>query len=130
MDCPWKLLLGRRTTWNQLEVVLRLSDCFTSAVFSPDSMYILSASKDNVIRIWDVATGECEAELKGHSDWVHSAVFSPDGMHIVSASEDKTVWIWNVATGECEAELKGHSDSVTSAVFSPDGMHIVSASDD
>ena len=26
MDCPWKLLIGRRTTWSQLEVVLRHSD--------------------------------------------------------------------------------------------------------
>ena len=93
MDCPWKLLLGKRTTWNQLEVVLRLSYRFISAVFSPDSMYILSASEDNVIRIWDVATGECEAELKGHSDRINSAVFSPDGVHIVSASSDKTARI-------------------------------------
>ncbi|KAF8799962.1 WD40 repeat-like protein [Phlegmacium glaucopus] len=93
-------------------------------------MHIVSTSADHTARIWNTSTGECEAELKGHSDLVRSAVFSPDGMHIVSASADHTARIWNTATGECEAELKGHSDLVRSAVFSPDGMHIVSASDD
>ena len=93
-------------------------------------MHIVSASDDNTPRIWNAITGECEAELKGHSKGVNSAVFSPDGMHIVSASDDNTARIWNAITGECEAELKGHSDVIRSAVFSPDGMDIVSASDD
>jgi len=64
-------------------------------------MQIVSASNDGTAWIWNAATGECEAELKGHSSWVNSAVFSSDGMHIVSASRDKTVHIWNTATGEC-----------------------------
>jgi WD40 repeat protein len=101
-----------------------------SAVFSPDGTHVVSASYDNTVRIWNAATGEPEAELKGHSDCVRSAVFSPDGTHVVSASNDNTVRIWNAATGEPEAELKGHSDWVQSAVFSPDGTHVVSASYD
>jgi WD40 repeat protein len=69
MDSPWKLLLGRRTTWNQLEVTLRHSEGIISPAFSPDSMHIVSASKDNTVRIWNIATGECEAELKGDEIW-------------------------------------------------------------
>ena len=109
MDCPWKLLLGRRTTWNQLEVVLRHSSSLRSAVFSPDGMHIVSASDDKTARIWNTITGECEAELKGHSYPVNSAVFSPDGMHIVSASNDNTARIWNTITGECEVVWEGHT---------------------
>ena len=82
------------------------------------------------LHIWNVATGESEAELKGHLDCVNSVIFSPDGSYVASGSDDKTVRIWNVATGESEAELKGHSDSVNSVVFSPDGSHVVSRSDD
>ncbi|KAF8813486.1 WD40 repeat-like protein [Phlegmacium glaucopus] len=93
-------------------------------------MHIVSASDDCTARIWGIATGECEAELKGHSLRLMSAVFSPDGMHVVSASDDCTARIWNTATGECETELKGHLKRVRYAVFSPDGMYIVSASDD
>ncbi|KAF8800341.1 WD40 repeat-like protein [Phlegmacium glaucopus] len=93
-------------------------------------MHIVSTSEDRTAWIWNAATGECKAKLKGHSKLVRSATFSPDGKHIVSASYDKTARIWNTVTGECEAELKGHSSLVRSAVFSPDGMHVVSASDD
>jgi WD40 repeat protein len=101
-----------------------------SAVFSPDGTHIVSASDDNTACIWNAATCEPEAELKGHSDYVCSAFFSPDGTHVVSASKDNTVHIWNAATGEPDAELKGHSRYVNSAIFSPDGTHVVSASGD
>ncbi|KAF8799989.1 WD40 repeat-like protein, partial [Phlegmacium glaucopus] len=77
--------------------------------FSPDGLHIVSTSGHNTARIWNAATGECEAELKGHSGSVYSAVFSSDGMHIVSASEDNTARIWNTATEKCEAVLNGHT---------------------
>jgi len=85
----------------------------------------MSVSHDCTAQIWNTATEEHEAELKGHSSSTRSAVFSPDGMHIVSASDDSTAWIWNTAIGECEAELIGHSDGVMPALFSSDGMHIL-----
>ena len=130
VDCPWKLVGGRRKAWRMCEAVLRHSSVVNSAVFSPDGMHIVSASGDHTARIWNTGTGECEGELKGHTSIVRSAVFSSDGMHIVTASYDCTACMWNTATGECEGELKGHSSIVRSAVFSPDGMHIVSASYD
>jgi len=72
-------------------------------------MHIVSASWDKTACIWNTATGECEAELKGHSANVHSAAFSPDGLHIMSASWDRTAHVWNTATGESEAVL-AHSN--------------------
>ncbi|MBR5849225.1 MAG: TIR domain-containing protein, partial [Bacteroidaceae bacterium] len=63
----------------------------TSAVFSPDGKYIVSASYDNTIRLWDVSTGDSIRTFKGHTSGVNSVVFSPDGKYIVSASYDKTV---------------------------------------
>ena len=90
----------------------------------------MSGSFDNTLRIWNVVTGESEAELKGHSGRVISVVLSPDGSHVVSGSDDNTLRIWNVATGESEIELKGHSGRVNSVAFSSDGSHVVSGSDD
>ena len=98
----------------------------TSAVFSPDGTRIVTASYDNLARLWD-ATGRPIAILKGHTDIVNSAVFSPDGTHILTASEDGTARLWD-AQGQPIAILKGHTEKVNSAMFSPDGSHILTVS--
>ena len=104
-------------------------DGVISVMISPDGSHVASGSFDNSLCIWNVATGENEAELKGHSTRLNSVVFSLDGSCIVSGS-DKDVHIGNVATRESEAELKGNSAHMNSVIFSPDGSHVVSASDD
>ena len=32
----------------------------------PDGRRVVSGSRDNTLKVWDVATGECVATLKGH----------------------------------------------------------------
>ena len=101
-----------------------------SAAFSPDGRYIVSASVDETIKLWDIQSGECIKTLKGHTYFVESASFSPDGKYIVSASYDNTLRIWDTSSGKCIQTLEGHTDDVNSATFSPDERYIVSASGD
>ena len=81
------------------------------------------------MRVWSVATGDCEQTMKGHTDYVNSAGFSPEGQHIVSGSSDKTVRVWETTTGESQQTLTGHTGSVRSATFGSDQL-VVSASED
>ena len=53
------------------------------------------ACQDNTIRLWDVATHDEVAELRGHEDYVHAVAFSPDGTRLVSGSGDHTVRLWD-----------------------------------
>src|SRR5438128_9360852 len=71
----------------------------TSAAFSPDGRWVVTASKDRTARIWEVKTGREVVLLRGHADAVSAAAFSPDGRWVVTASEDRTARVWDVATG-------------------------------
>jgi WD40 repeat protein len=57
---------------------------------------VISASRDETIRLWDVASATQIAMLDGHTDWVDSALYSLDGRRVVSASGDKTVRLWTL----------------------------------
>ena len=76
--------------------------------FSPDGKTLVSGSADCTIKLWDVATGQERAALKGHTSAVQSIAFSPDGKTLASGSEDKTIKLWDVATGQ-EREAKQKS---------------------
>ena len=45
--------------------VWRGSSYVNSAQFSPDGTNIVSASQDETVRVWSVATGECVQTLRG-----------------------------------------------------------------
>ncbi len=128
----------------EAELALRSACCHDNAIlyghtgavlnasYSLDGKYIVSASKDKSIRIWNARTGRPIGDpLEGHTEFVNSVAFSPDGKHIVSASHDKTIRIWDVKTGkQVGGPLKGHTRQVYSASYSVDGNYIVSASAD
>jgi serine/threonine protein kinase len=105
-------------------------DSVESVVYSPDGRYLASGSRDETIKIWEVATGKELRTLTGHSSSVRSVVYSPDGRYLASGSADKTIKIWEVAKGKELRTLTGHSNWVWSVVYSPDGHYLASGSID
>jgi WD40 repeat protein len=58
---------------------------------------LASGSRDETVRLWDVATGYPRATLTGHGGWVTAVAFSPDGTMLASGSYDRTVKLWKAA---------------------------------
>ena len=67
-----------------------------SAAFSGDGKRLVTASRDNTARIWDVESGKEIVVLKGHTGPVTTASFSDDGKRVVTGSYDGTARIWDV----------------------------------
>jgi WD40 repeat protein len=82
------------------------------------------------IKLWDAATGQERASLKGHKDFVHSVAYSPDGATLASGGHDGAVKLWDVATGQERTSLQGHQGWVVAVAFSPDGTTLASAGTD
>jgi len=97
-----------------------------SAVFSPDSKAILTASEDHTARIW-TTEGQAIATLQGHTGAINTAIYAPDGTHILTASEDHTATIWD-KQGYKLFGLLGHKAPIKTASFSPKGTHIITTS--
>ncbi|MBI3248823.1 MAG: WD40 repeat domain-containing protein [Deltaproteobacteria bacterium] len=106
------------------------TDWVWSVAFSPDGTTLASGSRDDTVRLWDVAQGQQRAVLQGHTNMVASVAFGPDGTTLASGNVDRTVRLWDVARGQQRAVLSGHTDRVHSVAFSPDGTTLVSGSDD
>lgn len=97
-----------------------------SVNFSPDGKWLESDSKDQTIKMWDVATGRLRWELNGPGgNTGSSVVISPDGKKLAD-NNDQTVKIWDAATGRELLVLKGHTRDVLAVAFSPDGRKLAS----
>jgi eukaryotic-like serine/threonine-protein kinase len=155
--------------WNSVDgtelMQLGQKQRITSAIFSPDGRRLLTwydnalahrgtGSWRSLIRwienqadLWDAATGQHIAIIKGHDATINFAAFSPDGKKIVTTAEDpssfssngrnedtnfrdRTARIWDAATGKPLQVLRGHLRSVHSASFSKDGKWLVTTSED
>jgi WD40 repeat protein/serine/threonine protein kinase len=101
-----------------------------SAAFSPDGRLAASASRDNTVIIWEVATARIVHQLEGHTDWVWDAAFSPDGKTLLSASQDNTLILWDVLTGQQLRRFTGHTGAARSLVFDPAGDAALSGGED
>lgn len=65
--------------------------------FHHEYPWIISASDDQTIRIWNWQSRTCIAILTGHNHYVNCAQFHPKQDLIVSASTDQTVRIWDIS---------------------------------
>ncbi|KAF2098959.1 WD40 repeat-like protein [Rhizodiscina lignyota] len=98
--------------------------------FSPDGLYIASASFDNHVKLWSARDGKFISTLRGHVSDVYQCCFSPDSRLLVSASKDTTLKVWDVAKGTLKEDLPGHQDEVYAVDWSPDGERVGSGGKD
>jgi WD40 repeat protein len=67
-----------------------------SLSFSPDGRILAAGTVAGVIELWDVATGQRQAELREHFASAWALAFSPDGKSLVSGSVDGALRLWDM----------------------------------
>ncbi|MDO8999817.1 MAG: WD40 repeat domain-containing protein [Bacteroidota bacterium] len=98
-----------------------------NVIFNKASNLIISGGHNDMIKIWDVATGGLIKQFAGHEDWVYDICLSTDEKYIYSGSLDKTIKIWDIASGKQITTLKGHTDGIICIDLCKDGKYLASA---
>lgn len=118
----------------QSEAVLAVlsghSDIISSLDFSPDSRFLVSASHDRTVHIWDAAARRNVRTLTGPKDKMLAAAFSADGSVTAGGGTDGSIFMWRTSDGRNLSVSQGHRAAVRALAFTPDGRYLVSGSDD
>jgi hypothetical protein len=86
------------------------SDEVTTCAVSPDGSFIVSASNDGTLRVWEAGSGRVRHVLAGHSGAVWSCAVSPDGSCIISTGEDGLL-VWEADSGAELANIPLHGSA-------------------
>src|SRR4029077_6790281 len=98
--------------------------------FSRDGRFLVSASLDRTVKVWDAASGTLIATLE-HAEPVRCVAFSPDGRRLASASgraqsgRSGTVTLWDSQSWKKVAH-RDHKGPAWSVAFSHVGNLLAS----
>ena len=111
-----------------------------SLAFSPDGKLLASGSDPGpdgiVVRLWDLATNQVLASLKGNKGPVMSIAFSPDGSTLAAGSgwgdDEGACFIWSITNNTYQplanlgnaGSLSFSADGKVLAVTTADGFHL------
>ena len=97
----------------------------TAIAFTTDGNYLLSASRDLTVKLWEIETQRELRTFTGPEYYVKRIGIDPKGGRMLTISMDKKVWFWNLKTGAMLKILEDSVDIITNAIFTPDGKYII-----
>lgn len=116
-------LPGSKVTEDEAKLKLRV----TMLNWDKSDQWVITASSDHSIKVWNSFTGDLIQVLNGHKDETYVVESHPlDSKILLSAGHDGKLFLWNIITGEILASFQNTIDgqgcgAVFDAKWSPDG---------
>lgn len=102
----------------------------TSVLISETTHFVLTASQDKSIVMWDTITGEKLRAFEGHEAFVSCMSLTEDESVLATGSWDRQAILWDVNSVKPLHTLKGHEDMISSIVIARDGSVVITGSFD
>jgi WD40 repeat protein len=99
-------------------------------VFSPDDALILCVGGQQLVSVYQMATGTLEKFDEDQNIILYAAAFSPDGKWAVTGGSDRQITVWTTQPFAKFKVLHSLPTAVNALAFSPDGRTLVSAGTD
>ena len=96
---------------------------------SGKAVEIVTASRNQLLRHWELESGACKRAWKAHRTPVLSMDFEATGTLLATGGSDRAVMVWDVDKGYCTHNFRGHTGIVTTLRFHPsrNPLQLVSA---
>jgi WD40 repeat protein len=101
---------------------------YVASSLSDDGLMLATWGEQGVVQVWNAATLDAMAVLRGHTRHASCAVFSPDGKTLATGDFVGFIRLWNVATWREFFTLAQLDGPVHCLRFSPDGKILAAAS--
>jgi RNA polymerase sigma factor (sigma-70 family) len=98
--------------------------------FTPDGKGLLTGGTDDVLRLWNPATGKELHRFDGYRNYLGAIAFTPDGKAVAVAESHNTVRVRDLATGRDLLPPDSHRGTLWAVAAAPDGRTVATASDD
>jgi len=100
-----------------------------SVQYSGDGKYVLSASNDRSVKVFEAATGKELMSLSEINAPVKMAVFSPDQKQVLLCFYG-TALIYELPSGKLLFGIEGNRSAINHVAYSPDGRYCLTVCDD
>ena len=88
------------------------ADLVNEVSFHPNGRYLLSASADSTVKIWDLRQGHILYSVYGHEGSSTTCSFSPGGDFFPSSGADAIVNVWKSNLNELDTEVLDESSGL------------------
>ncbi len=125
---------------------MRHSDRVNALAYSPDGLYVASASRDGTVKVWNLGNGREVATYRGHVDQpddptkagtnplgASGVAFHPKDPKVIASCSGNQVHTWDPATGKTPKTILnlGKTDKpIKCLAYSPDGKLLAVGADD
>ena len=103
-------------------------DLFLQLAFTPDGRWLLAASQEGPVYVWNVADWSRKWKLTGNAWVVRGMAIRPDGKRVAVGDAGNRIKVWSLESGEqLFNDRPGHDSDVHAITFTPDGRTLITS---
>lgn len=101
--------LEDKETWRVKHMCRSMGSEIYDLAWSPDGVFFITGSMDNVARIYNAQTGALVRQIAEHNHYVQGVAWDPLNEYIATQSSDRSVHIYTLKTKDGQFSLAQHS---------------------